>query len=324
MVLDRAYLRRFDYVLEVSIPPRSIRAKILDRYLGDLTVSPAWKAMAAEHDGLTPAAVERAAKVTRTVMEAQPGLDADLVVGRVVENGLAALGGPRRSSTAPPATTTYRLEVLNTDRDLVAICAGLKRTGAGRLCLYGPPGTGKTGFGHHLAEVLDRPLLLKRASDLQSKWLGETEQNMARMFAEAAADNAVLLLDEADSFLQDRRGAERSWEVSQVNEMLTQMESFAGIFIASTNLMGKLDQAALRRFELKVKFGYLGRDQILAMYRDSLGLLALPPNPAAEGYVVGLTNLTPGDFAAALRQARLSGARTNTVCTNISSPNLVL
>ena len=104
---------------------------------------------------------------------------------------------------------------------------------------------------YHLAEVLDRPLMLKRASDLQSKWLGEAEQNMARMFRDATTDGAVLLLDEADTFLRDRRGAEKSWEVSQVNEMLTQLETFHGVFIASTNLMESLDQAALRRFELK-------------------------------------------------------------------------
>jgi len=308
--LDPAYRRRFDLVLEIGVPPRSVRAKILNLYMAALPVTPSWKARAAEHEGLSPAAVERAAKVARVVLEARPELVADDVVGRVVENAQVAQGAPRRPRMALTSPTIYRLDILNADRDLVAISAGLKRTGAGRLCLYGPPGTGKSAFGHHLAEVLDRPLLMKRASDLQSKWLGETEQNMARMFEEASADNAVLLLDEADSFLQDRRGAERSWEVSQVNEMLTQMETYSGIFIASTNLMSRIDPASLRRFELKVKFGYLGKDQMGTMFRDSLGLLGLTANPAAEGQIVGLTNLTPGDFAAALRQARLAGATT--------------
>ena len=266
--------------------------------------------MISEHDGLTPAGIERAAKVTRTVLETQPGMDADAVVDLVLGNSLEALGEPRRPRTMPPSATTYRLEILNTDRDLGAICEGLKRTGSGRLCAWGPPGTGKSAFGHHLAKVLDRPLIVKRASDLQSKWLGETEQNMARMFQEATADNAVLLLDEADSFLQDRRGAERSWEVSQTNEMLTQMETYSGIFIASTNLMESLDQASLRRFDIKLKFDYLRREQIVTMFRDSLDLLGLQPDPSAERRVGSLRNLTPGDFAAAIRQAQLSGAST--------------
>ena len=308
--LDPAYRRRFDLVLEIGVPPRSVRAKILNLHMAALPVTASWKALAAEHEGLSPAAVERAAKVARVVLEARPELVADDVVGRVVENALVAQGAPRRPRMALMSPTIYRPDILNADRDLEAICSGLQRTGSGRLCLYGPPGAGKTAFGHHLAGVLDRPLLLKRASDLQSKWLGETEQNMARMFEEATADNAVLLLDEADSFLQDRRGAERSWEVSQVNEMLTQMESFTGVFVASTNLIDRLDQASLRRFELKVKFGYLGKDQIVTMFRDSIGLLGLPSNPVAEGQVVVLNNLTPGDFAVALRQARLAGATT--------------
>ncbi len=309
-VLDPAFIRRFDFALELGIPPRSVRAQVLDRYLADTPVTSGWKAMIAEHDALSPAGIERAAKVTRRILENHPGADPDAVVDRVLGNSLEALGSPRHPRTMPPSATTYRLDVLNTDRDLSSICEGLKRTGSGRLCAWGPPGTGKSAFGHHLAKVLDRPLIVKRASDLQSKWLGETEQNMARMFQDATADNAVLLLDEADSFLQDRRGAERSWEVSQTNEMLCQLESFQGVFIASTNLMESLDQASLRRFDLKVKFDYLRREQSVTMFRDSLTLLGLQPDPNAERRVGSLRNLTPGDVAAALRQAQLSGAST--------------
>lgn len=87
------------------------------------------------------------------------------------------------------------------------------------------------------------PLLIKRASDLMSMWVGENEQNIALAFKEAEQDGALLLIDEVDSFLQDRRGAKNSWEVTLVNEMLTQMEAFSGVFIASTNLMDGLDQA---------------------------------------------------------------------------------
>lgn len=84
---------------------------------------------------------------------------------------------------------------------------------------------------------MGRPLLVRRGSDLMSMWLGGSEKNVAEAFREAEAENAVLLIEEVDSFLQDRRGAQRSWEVTLVNEMLTQMESFEGLFIASTNLM---------------------------------------------------------------------------------------
>ena len=97
------------------------------------------------------------------------------------------------------------------------------------LLLTGPPGTGKTALAAALAERLDRPLLVKRASDLLSKWVGETEARIADAFAEARESGALLLFDEADSLLSDRADARRSWEISQVNELLTWMDfpSFA-------------------------------------------------------------------------------------------------
>jgi transitional endoplasmic reticulum ATPase len=94
------------------------------------------------------------------------------------------------------------------------------------------------------------------------KYVGESEKNIADMFAVARQQNAVLVLDEADSFLADRRNAQRSWEVTQVNELLTQMEAFDGIFICTTNLMEKLDPASIRRFAFKVRFDPMTPDQV--------------------------------------------------------------
>ena len=88
-------------------------------------------------------------------------------------------------------------------------------------------------------------------------------------------DDAILLLDEVDSFLQDRRNARHSWEISAVNEMLTQMESYRGLFIASTNLMDNLDEAALRRFDLKISFGYLAAEQITQLLSQHLRQICL-------------------------------------------------
>ena len=123
--------------------------------------------------------------------------------------------------------------------------------------LFGAPGTGKTAFANHLAEQLGLPLLIKRASDILGKYVGQSERNIARMFSQAQKQGALLLLDEADSLLGDRRDARAHWEIIQVNEMLTQMERFDGIFICTSKLMDKLDAASLRRFDFKVKFDYL-------------------------------------------------------------------
>ena len=219
---------------------------------------------------------------------------------------LESLGHSRTPRQAVEVVTDYRPEVVNTDCDLTPVLGGLRTHGGGRICFYGPPGTGKTAYGRHLAEQLDRPLLLKRASDLLSMWLGGTEKLLAEMFEEARAEGAVLLLDEADSFLQDRGKAHQSWQITQVNEMLTQMEAFEGVFIASTNLMDQLDTAALRRFDLKVRFDYLRPEQAWTMFQDAARRLGIEADLIVKGELSSLAILTPGDFATVLRQARLN------------------
>jgi SpoVK/Ycf46/Vps4 family AAA+-type ATPase len=169
------------------------------------------------------------------------------------------------------------------------------------------PGTGKTAFGHYLAEQLDKPLLIKRASDLLSPYVGEAEQNIAYAFKEAQREGAVLQIDEADSFLQSRENAVRSWEVTQVNEMLTQMEAFEGVFIASTNLVKNLDAAAMRRFDVKMEFKPLKPDQawwlFQALFKE--GEFSQNELEQIKQQLSQLSLLTPGDFAAVKRKFSL-------------------
>ncbi len=179
------------------------------------------------------------------------------------------------------------------------------RSWGANILLYGPPGTGKSAFGRWIAKRLDAPLLVKKGSDLLSMFVGGTEKNIAAAFEEAERENAVLLFDEVDSFLQDRREAQRSWEIMQVNELLTQMESFEGVFIATTNLMENLDQASLRRFDLKLAFGYMRPGQAVVMFERACRELGLPtPDKTVLRTVEAMKNLTPGDFAAVGRQHR--------------------
>jgi SpoVK/Ycf46/Vps4 family AAA+-type ATPase len=161
--------------------------------------------------------------------------------------------------------------------------------------------------------VLDRPLLLRRGTDLLSMWVGGTEANLAQAFEQARDEGAVLLIDEADGFLQDRSQAQRSWEVTGVNELLTQMEAFDGLFIASTNLVERLDPAALRRFDFKIRFGFLDRGQrrrlVAAVLSSSSGAGrgAAALDVAALRRLDGMDRLTPGDVANALRQLAVTG-----------------
>jgi len=192
--------------------------------------------------------------------------------------------------------------------ELPRIIEALRRKGYGTLCFHGPPGTGKTALAEHIAQQLQRPLMIRQASDLVSKYVGETETNMARMFDEAQTEQSVLLLDEADSFLRSRRMAERNYEVSEVNEMLQGMERFSGVFICTTNLFDDLDEAALRRFTFKIRFMPLTAGQRERMFvAEALGGDASLLNAEQTERLHRLDALVPGDFASVKRQVDVLG-----------------
>jgi len=300
--IDAAILRRFDIVVKLDYPSRSARANIVRHYFSGIAVSESWIGHIAEASELAPAVVERVAKVISCLGDE---INAETAAGRLLTSSLDAMGltPPRKQESLEGLN--YRIECINTDPPVSALAERLAMANRGRLCLYGPPGTGKTGFGHFLARQLDKRLIVKRASDLLSPWVGMAEKQMAGMFAEASDENAILLLDEADSFLQERGRAKQSWEVTQVNEMLTQMESFEGIFIASTNFMESLDAATLRRFDLKVRFDWLKPNQIRMLVEDLLCDLKLTATDSEIERMMQIQFLTPGDFLNVRRKSLL-------------------
>ena len=306
--LDRAFLRRFDMVVELPVPPKLQRERIVRNSCGGL-VDNVTISRLAEAEGLTPAIITRAAGVIQLVKDHLPPERLSVAMSHLVSNTLQAQGwGSLKEISSDGRPAFYDPRFVNTSADLVAISERLQAHPRGSLCLYGPSGTGKTAFGRWLADRLGRPLLVKRASDLLGPYVGMTEQNIATAFREAAENNAVLLIDEVDSFLQDRRRAQRSWEVSQVNEMLTQMEMFPGLFIASTNLMDDLDPATLRRFDVKLRFDYLKPAQARGMLVCQCADLGLPePDEKALAAIERMPVLTPGDFAVIRRKARICG-----------------
>jgi len=140
------------------------------------------------------------------------------------------------------------------------------------VLLYGPPGTGKTAFANYIAhEILHRDIIVKRASDILGSHVGETEQAIRDIFVEAEQNDAVLFIDEADSFLEKRDDAQHQWEVSQVNEFICQMDSFSGLFIAATNYERSLDKAIRRRFQFKLGFDYLETSQVKKIWNEFFG-----------------------------------------------------
>lgn len=309
--LDPAFVRRFDMVIELPVPSRRQREKIIRETCGELLDAGSLVRLASA-ENLAPAVIARASAVVRAIRDRLEPNGATAALERLVSSTLQAQGhGSLRAHDANRLPEFYDPSFARADVDLGAVASGLVASRSGRLCLYGPPGTGKTAYGRWLADQLGVPLIVKRASDLISPYVGETERNIARAFREASQEDSVLLIDEVDSFLQDRRRAQQSWQVSEVNEMLTQMEAFSGIFIATTNLMDGLDQAAMRRFDLKVKLDFLSAEQaweLACRHCSALGLQQ--PDSSLRSRFNRQRHLTPGDFAAVARQHRFRPIQT--------------
>jgi SpoVK/Ycf46/Vps4 family AAA+-type ATPase len=308
--VDPAYARRFDIVLEMSTPPRGQRSEMIRRHAGSWLAETQVRRLA-QVEALSPATVRRAVRVVSGA-----GLrrtHAGRAMERLIDQSLRVQSrNPQRDPIPPLQVAEYEPALSHASADLEVIAEGLSRTGEGRLCLYGPPGTGKSAFGLWLGERLGRPVVLQRGSDLLSAYVGETEANIAKAFKLAQRDGAILQIDEVDSFLANRDQANHRWEASMVNEMLTQMESFTGIFIATTNLMKGLDPAAMRRFDAKILFDYLLPNQAWLMLRrlcEQCDIELLKDKESLQAKMAAIKALTPGDFAAVARRHRFETFR---------------
>ncbi|MBI4688085.1 MAG: ATP-binding protein [Nitrospirae bacterium] len=209
----------------------------------------------------------------------------------------------------------YSLEGLGTSHNLCEIINILKQYSevyekdnaapSMALLLYGLPGTGKTEFVHYLGSCLEKEVILKRCSEIQSMWVGETEKNIADAFWEAHKSKDILFFDEADSFLFPRISAQHSWETSFTNELLSQLDNYAGIVVFATNNIDGLDHAALRRFKFKIEFQPLTADGNLRFYNAMLRHFVISEADLSLGLInqiKGLINLTPGDFTVVKEQ----------------------
>ena len=293
-----AVLRRMTACLHVGIPPLEVRTRLWEGLARDEGVDIASSDLASLARRLPVApALARSGMVAARLA----GGDSATVEWAMTGVSVAMTGGkPLPSSVQPEA---YHPELVNADIDLAALADRLANQQGPRalsLLLSGPSGSGKSAFARYLAERMGVEVLEKRASDLLGKYVGETEKQIAAAFHEAERRAAFLIFDEADSLLGNRMGAQRNWEVSQVNEMLTWMERHKLPFCCTTNLMDRIDPAAMRRFLIKAQFRTLRPDQSALAFERTFGI-------AAPAGLAQLEGLTPSDFGLVRRKAELQG-----------------
>jgi len=314
-LLSERNLGAFLFHCEALPGSRSDRRERITQVIFDFGLSGQLERHLATYSLLGEQQVRQAAELARLVASVGGDPDDEVVVERerVIRRAVAQsqkVLGRDHTEGLRDSVTHYSLDHLNIAGRFTPqqILAALRKRPKGSLCFWGIPGAGKTQLAEYIAVELDLPILMRSASDLLSKWLGETEQQIAAMFAEAEAEGALLFLDEADSFLRDRALARAEWAVTQVNELLQRMERFEGIFIAATNLMDSVDAAAMRRFTWKLEFKALEPEQAWSMFCAEAEFDAdAEPERAEElkDQLAAIADLAPGDFATVKRQANM-------------------
>ena len=138
-------------------------------------------------------------------------------------------------------------------------------TGRGMTLLFsGEPGTGKTLCAEILAAEMDLPLFRVSVPRIMSKWVGETEKNIADVFKKAKGSHSMLLFDEADSLFTSRVKVENSvdrFANMETNLLLQEIERFEGVIILTTNHEKNIDEAFQRRIQFKVSFPFPDAEQ---------------------------------------------------------------
>ncbi len=240
-------------------------------------ISGKWSAKLARRFALTPGQIERAARSART-LQAGNGRDRKLSLS-------ALIAACRSQSHHKLAELSVKIEDQYSWADLVLpeektallkeICAQVRHQyrvfgewgfarkmayGRGLSVLFsGPPGTGKTMAAQVMAAELQLDLYKIDLSSVVSKYIGETEKNLSRIFAEAQRSNAILFFDEADALFGKRtevKDAHDRYANIETSYLLQKMEEYEGMVILATNLRSNMDEAFTRRIRFIVEFPF--------------------------------------------------------------------
>jgi MoxR-like ATPase len=183
--------------------------------------------------------------------------------------------------------------------------AELKRVGLRprqRALLSGPPGCGKTTLAHHVAARVGLPMLVVQSSDIISKWVAQTGEQIGKLFREGRRDKGgvALFFDEFDSIAHKRKGGDTSASVEQNNiviALLQEIDRFDGMLFAATNMAREIDPAVWRRFQMQIEIGFPG-----ALERFAIVRMYLAPYAADDETITAIADCFDGASPALIRE----------------------
>lgn len=302
---DKSVLRRFNYIIKFSDLSEKENAILWQKNVEDINkilTEQEIKEHAKKYSlpiGIVSKAVDSAVNCYRSKEKRKKMFESILESHNNLRN--------KKSNTKFEPKSNFNMEFLNTDiapdtiKSYIEHYKNMEEKERCAILFHGEPGTGKTEFARFLAELTGFDHKTVSVSDFLSPYVGATEKNIAKAFQEAVKKNMVLIFDEADSLLSDRRGAVRSWEVSQVNEFLAQLDRYKGVFIATTNFVKQFDMAAMRRFNWKVEFKSIAQNKIKQAFEyffpqvDFSGL---------DEKFKNITKITAGDIAVIISKVK--------------------
>ncbi len=315
-LIDTSTRRRFNFSCKFTAMPKEQLRKIAQSKLAVLNIDENLRTRvlkSLEKYNVTGSSVDNVVKTIENLESIAPA-KLESCIDKIFDANSALLcEGIRKSKMRGKTKSGYDLHALNTSVspdsivEMIQNAEEFARSNDSvekgiRLLFYGLSGTGKTEFARYIAEKLDKKILIKRASDILDKYVGGTEKKIAEAFEEAEKSNSILLLDEADSFFRNRENAFQSWEVTKVNEFLTQMEEFEGIFICTTNLRKIMDPAMNRRFHAIVEFKPLESEGIAALLKSYFGKYDFSDSDVSK--IADFNSAAPGDFGVLAQKLR--------------------
>ena len=314
-------------VVELPVPEATSRRSLWRDAVGD---------DASEADRFAIRYRMSAGEIARVITAARAASDGDAPSLRELTEGVRAAIGQRLRGLAERVDIRHDwddLVVPDDVRDQLGDLVGRVRNayqvlerwrfrnvvarGGGVAALFaGEPGTGKTMAAGLVARALDLDLYQVDLSAVVSKWVGETEKNLTRVFEAAEAGHALLLFDEADALFAKRtevKGSNDRYANLEVNHLLQRIEAFGGVAILTTNMDASLDPALRRRLAAKIDFWPPDEHERARLWRRILeGRAPLARDVDAARLAQRFTALTGGTIrnaavAAAFRAAAIGG-----------------
>ncbi len=300
--LPESVIRRFSYVLSVDIPPKHIKAEILAAPLTGLWLSKGYKNGLANIPDLAPAHVVNASNIAKALK--LTGKNAELCIDHHIEECLSACGLQTSVPSYKPEMgfDPRFINLSGSHTKIESVIETVSNFTGSRSLLLGPAGTGKSALVHHIAETLEQELITIKPSDVLSKYVGDAEQNIVMLFKKASDTNSLIFFDEVDSVLTSRDITSELHQKQLVNQILIELDRTEQTVFAASNFAKNLDSALLRRFDFKLNFKYLTTKQVLTLYEEYFGKCSV----TITKRLMKLYNLTPGDFAIAVRRNCMS------------------